>query len=121
MLEVIAKETDFISMNLIRNSQIDRAFKVLDTNPSKTGKHRQNDYKRFIEKTTCTADGEVAENEFYSLDTCLIESEAAYDGFYAVCTSLEEDAVEIRKINRRRWEIEECFRILKSEFKATPV
>ena len=63
---------------------------------------------------------EVAENEIYSLNTDLIESEV-YDGFYAVCTNLNEDATEIAKINRRRWEIEECFRILKSEFKARPV
>ena len=105
----------------IRNSQIDRALKVLDANPSKIKQHRQNDYKRFIEKTSCTTDGEVAENEIYSLNASLIESEAAYDGFYAVCTNLDEEAAEIARINRRRWEIEECFRILKSEFKARPV
>ena len=105
----------------IRNSQIERALKTLNTNPSKVGKHRKNDYKRFIEKKACTADGEVAEKEIYSLNTSMIESEATYDGFYAVCTNLDEDAAEIAKINRRRWEIEECFRILKSEFKARPV
>ena len=44
-----------------------------------------------------------------------------YDGFYAVCTSLEDDAETIVKVNRRRWEIEECFRIMKSEFHARPV
>lgn len=105
----------------IRNSQIDRALKALDTNPSKINKPRQTDYKRLIEKTSCTDDGEVAENEVYSLNTGLIESESAYDGFYAVCTNLDEEATEIAKINKRRWEIEECFRILKSEFKARPV
>ncbi|KAF1084707.1 Transposase DDE domain protein [Sporotomaculum syntrophicum] len=105
----------------VRVSQVERALKTLDTNPSKIKKHRQNDYKRFIEKKTCTDDGEVAENEVYSLNTSLIESEAVYDGFYAVCTNLDEDAAEIAQINRRRWEIEECFRILKSEFKARPV
>lgn len=105
----------------IRNSQIERALKLLNTSPAEITKHRQNDYKRFIEKTTCTSDGEVAENEIYSLNTDLIEAEAAYDGFYAICTNLEEKATEIVKINRRRWEIEECFRILKSELKARPV
>lgn len=105
----------------IRNSQIDRANRALGKNHSKIKKHRQNDYKRFIKKITCTTDGEVAENEIYSLNTELIESEAAYDGFYAVCTNLDEEATEIANINRRRWEIEECFRILKSEFKARPV
>lgn len=50
-----------------------------------------------------------------------IESEAMYDGFYAVCTNIEDDAATIIKINKRRWEIEECFETMKSEFKARPV
>lgn len=107
--------------NKVRVSQIERALKALDTNPSKIKKYRQNDYKRFIVKKTCTDDGEIAKNEIYGLNTDLIDSEAAYDGFYAVCTNLEDDGAEIAQINRRRWEIEECFRILKSEFKARPV
>jgi len=105
----------------IRNSQISRALKAIDASPSKIKAHRQNDYKRFIKKTVCTTDGEVAEHEIYGLNTVLVENEALYDGFYAVCTNLDEDAAGIAKINRRRWEIEECFRILKSEFKARPV
>ena len=44
-----------------------------------------------------------------------------YDGFYAICTNLDDDAAAIMKINHRRWEIEESFRIMKSEFKAKPV
>ena len=51
----------------------------------------------------------------------MIDQEAIYDGFYAVCTNLEDDTSEIIKINKRRWEIEECFRIMKTEFKARPV
>ena len=51
----------------------------------------------------------------------MIDQEAVYDGFYAVCTNLEDDTSEIIKINKRRWEIEECFRIMKTEFKARPV
>ena len=105
----------------IRNAQIERATKALNKEPWKIKKHRQCDYKRFIKKTSCTPDGEVAEKELYSIDEGLIKREAAYDGFYAVCTNLDEQAVEIAKINRRRWEIEECFRILKNEFKARPV
>lgn len=105
----------------IRNSQIERALKALKKNPSSIKKHRQNDYKRFIDKTACTTDGEVAGKEIYSFNTNLAESESIYDGFYAVCTNLDEGATEIAKINKRRWEIEECFRILKNEFKARPV
>ena len=105
----------------IRNSQIERAQKTIDTNPTKLKKCNQNDYKRFINKTNCTPDGEVAEKEIYSINNSLILKEEAFDGFYAVCTNLEDDASEIIKVNHRRWEIEECFRIMKSEFKARPV
>ena len=50
-----------------------------------------------------------------------IAREEMYDGFYAICTNLDDDASAITKINHRRWEIEECFRVMKSEFKARPV
>ena len=105
----------------IRNSQIERAQKTIDSNPTKIKKYNQNDYKRFIKKTSCTSDGEIAEKEIYSIDIEIIAKEEAFDGFYAVCTNLEDDAAEIIKVNNRRWEIEECFRIMKSEFKARPV
>lgn len=105
----------------IRSSQIERARKVIDTNPIKIKKCNPNDYKRFIHKTNYTQDGEVAAKEIYSIDSSLIEKEEAFDGFYGVCTNLEDDVSEIIKVNHRRWEIEECFRIMKSEFKARPV
>ncbi len=105
----------------IRQSQIDRAIKVIDTNPAKIKKHNQNDFKRFIEKTSITPDGEIAAKELYSINADTIAKEELFDGFYAVCTNLEDHAPAILKINQRRWEIEECFRIMKSEFKARPV
>jgi transposase len=105
----------------IRSSQVDRAAKVIHTNLSKLKKCNPNDYKRFITKTSVTPQGEVADKELYSIDEVLISKEEAFDGFYAVCTNLEDDAPAIIKINHRRWEIEECFRIMKSEFKARPV
>ncbi|SNS95965.1 Transposase DDE domain-containing protein [Anaerovirgula multivorans] len=105
----------------IRNAQIERAVKVIETNPSKLKKSNQNDYKRFIEKTSVTPNGEVAEKHIYCIDLEVIAKEEAYDGFYAVCTNLEDEASVIIKVNHRRWEIEECFRIMKSEFKARPV
>lgn len=105
----------------IRNSQIERAAKLISGNPSSIKKHHQNDFKRFISQTVVTSDGEVADKDIFCLNTELIESEEMYDGFYAVCTNLEDEAPSIVKINHRRWEIEECFRIMKSEFKARPV
>lgn len=105
----------------IRNNQIERAIKIINNNPTKLKKCNQNDYKRFISQTHCTPDGEIAEKEIHSINTDIIASEEVFDGFYAVCTNLEDEASEIAKINKRRWEIEECFRIMKSEFKARPV
>ena len=105
----------------IRASQIERARKLIATNPKKIKKANQNDYKRFIDKKSVTTDGEVAEKEIYSINMDTAASEEVFDGFYGVCTNLEDDAPAIVKINSRRWEIEECFRIMKTDFKARPV
>ena len=105
----------------IRNSQIERAQKLINSNPKSIGKPKQNDFKRFIEKTTTTKDGVVAEETYYNLNQEAINNESKYDGYYAVCTNLEDTAEEIIKVNKNRWEIEESFRIMKSEFKARPV
>lgn len=105
----------------IRNSQIERAQKLINSNPKSISKPRQNDFKRFIEKTNTTKDGIVAEETYYNLNQEAINNESKYDGYYAVCTNLEDTAEEIIKINKNRWEIKESFRIMKSEFKARPV
>lgn len=104
----------------IRERQIGRAEKMLESSLSSLKKHSQNDCKRFIKKTGVTADGEIAEKEVYELDQSVIEDEAKYDGFYAVCTNLEDRPPAIAKINHNRWEIEECFRIMKTDFKSRP-
>lgn len=105
----------------IRDGQVARAEKLIKKNPKKAEKAHQNDYKRFISKVRVTNEGEVAENDFFYIDTQAVEVEEAFDGFYAVCTNLEDDVASIVKVNHRRWEIEECFRIMKHEFKARPV
>ena len=105
----------------IRDGQVGRAVKLIETNPTKLKKANQNDYKRFISKVSATDEGEVAENDFFFINAQAIADEEAYDGFYAVCTNLEDDVADIVKVNHRRWEIEECFRIMKNEFKARPV
>ena len=104
----------------VRNSQVERAQKLIN-NPSSVSRNRQNDPKRFIKSTSVTRDGEVADKKVLTLNQSAIELESAFDGFYAVCTTLEDDISEIIKVNKRRWEIEESFRILKTDFKARPV
>ena len=105
----------------IRNSQIERAKLAMTNKSFKLDKSNQNDFKRFIKRTNITKDGEVAEKKVLSLNTDTIQKEEKFDGFYGVCTNLEDNAEEIIKVNQRRWEIEESFRIMKSEFKARPV
>ena len=105
----------------IREHQINRALKIIENHPRKIGKYNENDPKRFISIVSTTKTGEAAEENHYFLDQEKINDEAKYDGLYAVCTNLEDDVEEIIKINTRRWEIEESFRIMKSEFKARPV
>lgn len=105
----------------IRNSQIERAKVAIANKSFKLDKCNQNDFKRFIKKTNVTNDGEIAEKKVLTLNTDTIQKEEKFDGFYGVCTNLEDSAEEIIKVNQRRWEIEESFRIMKSEFKARPV
>lgn len=105
----------------IREGQIQRALKLIETNPKKISKTKQNDPKRFIITINTTKDGEVAEEKHFEIDQNIINQEAMYDGLYAVCTNLEDPVEEIVKVNHSRWEIEESFRIMKSEFMVRPV
>lgn len=105
----------------IRKKQIQRANAILEKNPKKIKSRDENDPKRFIDNIPTTDTGEVALNNNYFINQDKIIEESRYDGLYAVCTNLEDEVEEIIKINKRRWEIEESFRIMKSEFKARPV
>lgn len=106
----------------IRESQIERARKMI-TSDGKIKKNRKNpnDPSRFIETVHVTSDAEVAENIIATLNTEAIAEEEKYDGFYAVITDIEDDPAQIIAINKRRWQIEECFRIMKTEFRSRPV
>ncbi len=105
----------------IRARQIERAERILAIPGRKRKGKNQNDPMRFIKKTSITAEGEIAEKQVYGLDEEQIQKEEMYDGFYAVITNLEGDVSEIIRINKQRWEIEESFRIMKTEFEARPV
>lgn len=105
----------------IRYKQIERAVKLIEKNPQSLGKSKQNDFRRLIKTTSIDKDGQPATKKVHEINLDVIEKEAMYDGFYGVCTNLEDDITEIIKVNKRRWKIEECFRIIKSEFKARPV
>ncbi|MDY5576725.1 MAG: IS1634 family transposase [Lachnospiraceae bacterium] len=105
----------------IRSRQIERAVKMIQSPKNCRRGKNQNDPARFIQKISVTPDGEIADKSVYGLDEERINEEAMYDGFYAVVTNLEDNPEEIIKINKQRWEIEENFRIMKSDFEARPV
>lgn len=105
----------------IRNNQIERAKKCIETNNVTRKGKNQNDYRRLINSINSTDNGEIAENQSYMINQELIEEEEKYDGYYALTTNLIGDITEIFKIVKGRWEIEESFRIMKSDFLARPV
>lgn len=105
----------------IRDKQVERAQKMLDSGKSKKNRKNPNDPARFIGKIAVTKEGEAADIQHY-LDEEKISDEARYDGLYAVCTDLLDDEVsDILKVSEGRWQIEECFRIMKTDFSARPV
>lgn len=106
----------------IRQGQIERAPILINSGKYKSRQKNQNDPHRFIGRQVMTDDGEACSKDIPFLDTAAIAEEEKYDGFYAVCTNLENmETSQIIRINQKRWEIEECFRIMKTDFKARPV
>ena len=114
-----AKYRDY--QRALREKQIARALQTIEHNPGKLSKAKSTDYKRLIVQTHSTQDGEIAQQTTCALNRAVIDEEARFDGFYAVCTNLTDAAEEVIGVNQRRWEIEECFRIMKHEFRARPV
>ncbi len=105
----------------IRNNQIEKAKKSIESNNVTRKGKNQNDYRRFVDTINSTITGEIADNTTYSINQSIIEEEEKYDGYYALTTNLIGDIQEILKIVKGRWEIEESFRIMKSDFLARPV
>lgn len=98
----------------VRNRQIDRAKKILTAMDPENFKKGPHDVTRFIKSDK--------EKKNYSLDEARIEEEAKYDGFYAVATNIfDMKETEVLDIQSRRYQIEDCFRILKTNFSSRPV
>lgn len=105
----------------LRDKQVERAQKMLDSGNTKKNRKNPNDPARFIGTIATTKEGEAANIHHY-LDENKITEESQYDGLYAVCTDLLDDELgDILKVSEGRWQIEECFRIMKTDFSARPV
>ena len=105
----------------IQDKQVERAQQMLNTGTAKKNRKNPNDPARFIGTMAISKEGEAADIKSF-LDETKISEEAQYDGLYAVCTDLLDDEVgEILKVSEGRWQIEECFRIMKTDFSARPV
>ena len=104
----------------VRNRQIERAKKLLDMRDPEEIKKGPNDVKRFLKRISQTKSGEKAIVE-YKLDEEKIAEEEKYDGYYAVATNLMDPAKDILAVSRKRYQIEDCFRIMKTNFSGRPV
>lgn len=99
----------------IRNRQIERAKEMLSNLDPETYKKGPNDVTRFIKRAN------KGSTDRYELDLERIEEESKYDGYYAVATNLDDPAKDILKISSQRYKIEDCFRVMKTNFSARPV
>ena len=104
----------------IRNRQIERAKKLLNLKDPEEIKKGPNDVKRFLKRKCTGKDGEEAKVE-YILDSDKIAEEEKYDGYYAIATNLDDEAKDILNISHNRYKIEDCFRVMKTNFEARPV
>ena len=104
----------------IRNRQIERAKKLLKNLDPETYKKGPHDVTRFIKRTSSTKSGEKITDQ-YTIDPSVIEEEEKYDGFYAVATNLDDSAKDILEVSTNRYKIEDCFRMMKTNFSARPV
>ena len=105
----------------VRAEQIARAEKMVANGSLKRQRKNPNDPARFVNKIAATEEGEKAKIHYY-LDLDKIAEEEMYDGLYAVCTDLlDDDVADILKVSEGRWQIEDCFRNMKTDFEARPV
>lgn len=104
----------------VRSRQIERAKKILNSKDPEEIKKGTNDVRRFMKRVTKTKSGEEAAIE-YTLDEARIAEEEKYDGYYAVATNLTDPAKEILAISHNRYKIEDCFRIMKTNFDGRPI
>ena len=104
----------------VRSRQVERAKKLLALNDPEEIKKGPNDVKRFMKRTAKTKSGEKAEVT-YTLDEEKIAEEEKYDGYYAVATNLTDPAKDILAVSSKRYQIEDCFRVMKTNFDGRPV
>ena len=105
----------------VRAEQVSRAEKMIASGSLKKQRKNPNDPARFVNRLAVTREGEKADIHYY-LDLDKIAEEEKYDGLYAVCTDLlDDDVSEILKVSEGRWQIEDCFRTMKTDFEARPV
>jgi len=106
---------------VVRNRQIERAKRLIRTDSVESVKKGPHDVTRFIKRISKAKSGETAAVDIYVIDPKVIEEEEKYDGYYAVATNLDDKAKDIWAIHSNRHKIEDCFRVLKTNFEARPI
>ena len=118
---IITYDEDFANyLKCVREKRIEKALKII-ASPSRFDKESAKDGRQYIKKVEFGSNGEIITRNL-ELDTDKIKEEEKYDGYYALITSLiYENPLKVISINKKRWEIEDCFRVLKTDLKARPV
>jgi len=104
----------------VRDRQVGRAKKLLELKDPEEIKKGPNDIRRFMKRISHTKSGEKATIE-YVLDQKKIAEEEKYDGYYAVATNLSDPAKDILAVSHKRYQVEDCFRIMKTNFSGRPI
>ena len=101
--------------------EYEEALKDISKKEDITGSSKSRSYTRFIKRIKVTENGEVAIEKADSFNYEKYEKEKSLAGYYCQATNLEDPAWELFKISRERWQIEWCFRTMKTHLGARPI
>ena len=127
-MEIYQKQMVYYSEKYAKKQKKDRdkaiaKAKELISNPGKYTRATSVGAAGYINNIKFSKEtGEIPDGLLLSLNEARIQEEEKYDGYYSIVTSEKHlSDTEIRDIYKGLWEIEESFKIIKSEFKARPV
>lgn len=106
-------------LRFLRQREVDKAARKVQKGGDTKKSYKDAD--RFLIKTYSTSDGEVAVFRTVALNLDAISEEEKFDGFYGICTDLTQPPSRIIEMNHNRWESEDAFRVIKTDFKGRPV
>ena len=127
-MNIYQKQLVFYSEKYAKKQEKERELVVkkamdLIANPGKYTKTTSVGAAGYVKNIKFNKDtGEIADGVNLSLDIEKIKEEEKFDGYYSIVTSEKHlSDQEIHEIYRQLWEIEESFKITKSDLKTRPI